>query len=148
MSLKHKENTTMTNEDHKSIVRRFINAFKTNDQDTLTEVVALDFMAHVPGLAGPVDRETLFQRIGLLSAAFSDLSVTIEDQVAEEDKVATRFTWRGTHTGDFQGFSPTGMQVEISAVSIERFKSGKIVERWFNQDDLGLMMQLGLFPSP
>lgn len=138
----------MTSEEHKSIVRRFIKAFETNDQDTLMEVVAVDFMANVPGLPDEVDRDTLLQRIGLLSAAFSELRATIDDQIAEDDKVATRFTWQGTHTGDFQGISPTGKHVEISAVSIERFDDGKIVERWFNQDDLGLMMQLGLIPPP
>ncbi len=138
----------MTNKDYKVIIRRFIKAFETNDQDTLKELVALDYMAHAPGAPGPVDRETLLQRINLFKATFSKLRVIIDDQIAEGDKVVTRFTWRGTHTGDFQGLSPTGKQVEISAISIERVKDGKIVERWFNQDDLGLMMQLGVFPPP
>ena len=137
----------MTNEELKAIVRRFIKAFETNDQDTLMDIVSIDFFAEVPGLPEPVDRDTLLQRIGLLSSAFSDLNATIENQIAEEDQVATRFTWRGTHTGDFQNLAPTGKQVSVSAISIERFRDGKIVERWFNQDDLGLMFQLGVFPS-
>ena len=137
----------MTTEELKAIVRRFIKAFETNDQDTLNDIVAIDFLAEVPGLPDPVDKDTLLQRIGFLSTAFSELRVTIENQIAEDDQVATRFTWQGTHTGVFQNLAPTGKQVSISALSIERFRDDKIVERWFNQDDLRLMFQLGVFPS-
>jgi steroid delta-isomerase-like uncharacterized protein len=141
-----KEHPTMTNEEHKAIVRRFIKAFAMDDQATLKEVVGGDYVAHAPGMPGPVDKETLLHRISMFNAAFSDLSVTIEDQIAEGDQVTTRITWRGTHTGNLQNLAPTGKQVEISALSVERIKDGKIVERWFNQDDLGLMRQLGVFP--
>jgi steroid delta-isomerase-like uncharacterized protein len=138
----------MTSENHKAIARRFIKAFETNDQVTIKEVLARDFMLHVPGAPGPVDRETHAQGISVFSEAFSELHVTIEDQIAEGDKVATRLTWRATHTRYFQGLAPTGNKVAVSAISIERIKDGKIVERWFNQDQLGLMRQLGVVPPP
>jgi steroid delta-isomerase-like uncharacterized protein len=138
----------MTSEEDKAIVRRFINAFEVNDQATIKEVLAPDYMAHGAGAPGPLDRETVAQRISIFSAAFSELRVTYEDQIAEGDKVVSRLTWRGTHTGDFFGLAPTGKPVVVSAVSIERIKDGKIVERWFNQDDLGLMQQLGAIPPP
>ena len=138
----------MTNEEHKAIVRRFIKAFETNDQATIKEVLAPDYMAHGAGAPGPLDRETVAQRISIFTAAISDLHVTIEDQIVEGDKIVSRFTWRGTHTGDFFGLAPTGKPVVVSAVSIERIKDDKIVERWFSQDDLGLMQQLGAIPTP
>lgn len=138
----------MTAEENKAIVRRFIKAFETNDQATIKEVLAPDYMAHGAGAPGPLDRETVAQRISIFTAAISDLRVTIEDQIVEGDKIASRFAWRGTHTGDFFGLAPTGKPVVVSAVSIERIKDGKIVERWFSQDDLGLMQQLGAIPTP
>ena len=130
-------------EEHKAIVQRFIEGFKTNDLATLKKLMAPDYVAHAPGMPGPLDRETVLQRISMLFAAFSDLSIIIEDQIAEGDRVASRFTWRATHTGDYQGLAPTGKQVAVSIVTIERIKDGKIVERWVNQDNLGLMQQLG-----
>ena len=137
----------MTSEEHKAIVRRFLNAFEVNDQATIKEVLVRDYVAHAPGTPVPLDRDTVAQRIGTFSAAFSGLSSTIEDQIAEGDKVVTRFTWEGTHTGDFFGLGPTGKAVAVSAVSIERIKDNRIVERWFSQDDLGLMQQLGVIEA-
>ncbi len=84
----------------------------------------------------------------MISAAFSNNHYTIEDQIAEGDRVATRVTWRATHSGDFQGHPPTGKQIEVSGIAIERRKDGKIVERWLNYDQLGVMQQLGLVPPP
>jgi steroid delta-isomerase-like uncharacterized protein len=136
------------NEENKAIIRRFIEAFEKNDQETIRELVAGDYEAHGPGAPKPVDRETLMQRISVFNAAFRDLHVVIEQQIAEGDLVTSRLTWRGTHTGEFQGIAPTGKQVAVSAVSIERVKDGKIAERWFLQDYLGLMRQLGAIPSP
>jgi steroid delta-isomerase-like uncharacterized protein len=135
----------MANEENKAIVRKFLNAFEANDQAVIKEVLARDYMAHAPG--GPFDRETVAQRISMFTAAFSELHATIEDQIAEGDKIVSRFTWGGTHTGDFFGLAQTGKSVTVSAVSIERIKDGRIVERWFHQDDLGLMQQLGAIPS-
>jgi steroid delta-isomerase-like uncharacterized protein len=136
----------MTNEENKAIVRRFFTAFVANDQATIREVLAPDYVAHAPGAPGPLDRETVAQRIGTFTAAFSKLRGTIEDQIAEGDKVVTRLTWGGTHTGDFFGLAPTGKPVVVSIVSIERIKDGRIAERWVHQDDLGLMQQLGAIP--
>jgi steroid delta-isomerase-like uncharacterized protein len=80
--------------------------------------------------------------------AFSDSHYTIEDQVGEGDKVATRMTWRATHTGDFQGLPPTGKQIAVSGITITRIKDGKIVEHWPSIDQLGMMQQLGVIPAP
>ena len=80
--------------------------------------------------------------------AFPDVHFTIEDQVAEADKVVTRWTWRGTHQGPFQGIPPTGKHVMVTGVGINRFANGKVVENWTNMDILGLLQQLGVVPAP
>ena len=84
----------------------------------------------------------------LYFTAFPDLHFTIEDQIAEGDRVVTRFTARGTHQGAFIGIPPTGKQGVVTGTGIDRFANGKIVEAWFNSDDLGLLQQLGVVPSP
>lgn len=138
----------MSTEQNKALPRRFFNAFETNDQAALKEVLAPDFVAHHPGAPGPVDRAGLLQVVNMYKAAFSDQHYTIEDQIAEGDKVTTRVTWRATHNGDFQGISPTGKRVEISGIAVARIKDGKIVERWLELDQMGMMQQLGLVPPP
>jgi predicted ester cyclase len=80
--------------------------------------------------------------------AFSDLQNTIEDQVAEGDKVVTRFRTRGTHQGESEDLGPpTGNRMEVTGITIERFSEGKIVEDWTNFDALGLMQKLGMIPE-
>jgi predicted ester cyclase len=91
----------------------------------------------------------MLQGLGMISAAFSDSHYTVEDQIAEGDKVATRPTWRAIHSaGDFQGLPPAGKQVVVLGISIERIQDGKIVERWVSYDQIGMMQQLGLIPPP
>ena len=80
-------------------------------------------------------------------AAFPDFSVTIEDAIAEGDRVAVRVTVRGTHQGALMGIPPTGKQIAIKAISMWRVTDGRIVERWESADTLGLMQQLGVIPN-
>ena len=86
--------------------------------------------------------------MGEFRSAFPDFHVTIEDQIAEGDRVATRWTMRGTHEGEFRGISPTGKQITVTGIGIFRFSDGKVVESWDNFDQLGMMRQLGVIPSP
>ena len=72
----------------------------------------------------------------------------LEDMIAEGDKVAVRFTLRGTHGGDLMGIPPTGKPVAVTGIDINRIADGKIAERWANFDALGLMQQLGVIPTP
>ena len=80
-------------------------------------------------------------------AAFPDIQLTVEDQVAEGDKVVTRYTLRGTHKGEFAGIAPTDKQVTFTGIWIYRIEGGKIVERWGNSDRAGLLEQIGAIPS-
>ena len=84
--------------------------------------------------------------VSAFRVAFPDLHATVEDQIAEEGKAAMRFTARGTHKGEFQGIPPTGKQVTLSGIDIQRIVDGKIVENWVSLDALGLLQQLGVLP--
>ena len=139
----------MTTEQNKAVVRRFFEASEASDQAALNEVLAPDLVAYSDHAPGPQNREVHVQGIRMFNAAFNDVHFTIEDQIAEGDKVATRATWRAVHSkGDFQGLPPTGKQLAASGTTIERIKDGKIVERWVNADLLGMLQQLGLVPPP
>ena len=81
-------------------------------------------------------------------AAFPDLRGTIEDMVAEGDKVASRLRWRGTHQAELMGIPPTGKQGDFTRIAIHRIEGGKVVEGWVNFDAMGMMQQLGVVPSP
>ena len=139
----------MTTEQNKAIVRRFFESLGGNDQAALNELLSADLVAHMPGMPGPLTRELMLQGASVFSAAFSEGHYTVEDQIAEGDKVTTRTTWQAIHSaGDFQGVPPTGKRVAASAISIERIQDGKIVERWLSYDQIGMMQQLGLIPPP
>ena len=131
-------------EQNKELVRRFFEAFAADDQETLKELLAPDHIFH--HTAGPVDRETHLQGITAFTTTFSDLEFTIEEQIAEGDLVVTRLTWRAIHSGNFQGQPPTNNEVEVAGISIERIGEGRIAERWYIHDELGLMQQLGILP--
>jgi predicted ester cyclase len=75
--------------------------------------------------------------------AFPDFHTTVEDQIAEGDRVVTRWRMNGTHGGEFRGIAPTGAELEVTGIGIFRFSEGKVVESWDNFDQLGMMQQLG-----
>jgi steroid delta-isomerase-like uncharacterized protein len=138
----------MSIEQNKAIARQLNQAFDTNAQAMLNELLAPDLMAHFPGLPAPLNREALLQVVSQFAAAFTDNHTTTDDQIAEGDKVMTRITWRAVHSGDFQGIPATGKQIEVSGIAIERIQDGKIVEHWSNLDQMSLMQQLGAIPAP
>jgi steroid delta-isomerase-like uncharacterized protein len=112
------------------------------------KLFAPDFVYHDPAgeeLSGPEDVKAY---AAMLRAAFPDLHQTIEDQIAEGDKVAYRWTARGTHDGELMGIAPTGKRVEFTGIAVARLANGKIEEIWENYDALGMIRQLGVVPSP
>lgn len=117
--------------------------------DVLDQLVAGDLVIHgaTPGqdIHGP---EGVRQFYGKLREAFPDLHFTIEDQLAMEDKVVTRWVASGTHQGEFQGLPPTGKQITLTGIDIDRLANGKVVECWPQADELGLLHQLGVVPAP
>jgi predicted ester cyclase len=113
------------------------------------EVVAGDYLGRVCTSTGEVyGREGYRRFYAALRQAFPDFRFTVEDQIAEGDLVVTRWAARGTHTGELRGIPPTGEQGCISGMSIDRLADGKVVECWVNSDELGLLQQLGVVPTP
>ena len=112
------------------------------DELLAEEYVNYAFPASAPGPEG------FKQVMGMFFAAFPDMHVAIEEQVAEGDKVASRGTFTGTHTGEFMGIAATGRPVSVSYIDVWRFRDGKAVENWVQMDMLGLMQQLSVVPAP
>jgi predicted ester cyclase len=95
-----------------------------------------------------VDDHELAHHIQLFEAAFPAYTFVAQDALGEDDKVAVRATFCGTHQGEFYGIPATNKQVSISLMLIYRIANGKIVEHWMNADSLGLLQQLGAVPTP
>lgn len=87
-------------------------------------------------------------RLQAIRSAFPDHHLTIEDQVAEGDKVVTRVTFHGTHQGQFNGIAPTGKQVKWPGIAMDRIADGKVVEMWHVQNTAGLLQQIGATSPP
>ncbi len=139
----------MSVEQNKDLARRWLEGVWGKGNVALVdELAGTDFVWHwaPPGLAS--DREGYRQFIRMNFEAFADVSCATEDVVAEGDKAAGRWTWRGTHKGEFMGVAPTGTRVTLTGIGINRIVDGKIVEEWCEMDMLGLMQQLGAVPPP
>lgn len=135
-------------QENKALVRRaFEDVYNQGNLAAVDEYVAGTFVIHAPSedIHGPTGTQ---QYIAMLRAAFPDFHITIEDQVADGDRVVTRWRAEGTHLGEFQGIPPTGRHATFTGTDIDRVVGGKVVECWTNTDDLGLMQQLGVIPTP
>lgn len=129
---------------NKAAARRFFEAAASGDLDAFDELFMADYHDH--DIANAQDTrgiEGIRREVQGYRSAFA-FDFDIETQVAEGDQVATRWSWRGTHRGDFMGLPATGKDVEMAGVTIFRFQDGKIAEGWWNWDLLGMMRQLGL----
>jgi steroid delta-isomerase-like uncharacterized protein len=116
--------------------------------ELVEEIYAPDFVDHDPAMPEDVRGvEGAREFYSMYSSAFPDTQITIEDQVAEGDMVATRWTARGTHQGELMGVPPSGNRVEVAGVTISRIEGGKIVEEWDNYDALGMMQGIGAIPE-
>jgi steroid delta-isomerase-like uncharacterized protein len=135
-------------EANKAIVRRFIDeVFNEGRLAAIAEVVDRGYIMHgtepeVRGQQGMQEFVTTYR------TALPDYHCTIEDQVAEGDKVVTRWTVRGTQRGELDGIPPTGKPVTLAGIVIDRIANGRMAETWQQADVLGMMQQLGLIPAP
>jgi steroid delta-isomerase-like uncharacterized protein len=138
----------MSAEQNKAIVRRWVEGgWNGGDLDLVDELYAQDYTLNDPAM--PVHgREGFKQYVTMYRSVFPDLRFTLEDLVAEGDKVAWRLTARGTHKGALMGIPPTDKQVAISAIVVSRFDNGKWAEDWLNIDMLGMLQQIGAIPAP
>ena len=131
-------------EAHRRVVQRQVDeVWNAGNLAVLDELMAPDFVSHRTSPGIPPDRKGFAQIVSMHRKAFSDLRVTVEDMVADGDKVANRWSWTGTHDGVFMGIQPTGKRVTQTGISIHRFEGGKIVEQWHEMDTVGVLQQLG-----
>jgi steroid delta-isomerase-like uncharacterized protein len=137
-------------EENKAIVRQQEEElFTQGNLDAADEVYAPDYVGHDPSNSEEVrGLEAAKRAASDYRQAFPDLRVTVEDLIAEGDRVAARLRFRGTHLGELDGIAPTGRRVDCTGIVISRIEEGKIAEDWANFDDLGMMRQLGLIPKP
>jgi predicted ester cyclase len=136
-------------EANKASVRRFYNeVFNKKNRAAIDEFIAPNQVDHAapPGLPGGI--EGVKQTLTMYLTAFPDLHFTVEDLIAEGDKVVARLTARGTQQGAFMGIPPTGKQVTVPAIDINRIAGDKSVEHWLEMNTLGLLQQLGVVPMP
>jgi steroid delta-isomerase-like uncharacterized protein len=138
----------MSAEESKSIVRRLLEEPWT-DLDVVDELVDESYVGHDPSLPGPLDGPQGFKdNVSMFRAAYSDARITVDDQIAEGDTVASRWTGRGTHDGELMGVPASGKQVTVSGIVVSRVANGKVVEEWTNWDTLGMLQQIGAVPGP
>lgn len=136
-------------EANKALIRRFFEeVWSTGDLSRRDAFLDAGYRGHMAGAAEPIDREGWTAWFQGFRAAFPDARFTVEDMVAEGDRVAARLTMRGTHLGPLNGVPPTGRAVVVSGMSLERVADGRIVEGWNENDALGLLQQLGVLPPP
>jgi steroid delta-isomerase-like uncharacterized protein len=137
----------MTTHENEALVRRFIDEIFLHGRfDAVDELVAEDFTAHTWGPM-PQGRDGLKAAIERVSAALSDAAMTIDDVIADGDRVAVRLTSSATQSGPFMGMPPTGRRYEIGEIHIFRIRDGRVVEHWHQADFLGMLRQLGMMPG-
>ena len=134
---------------NKALSKRLLEeAFNAGNVAIMDEILADGFVNYDAALPEPsVGIEAAKASVMVYRDAFPDLKITIEEQIAEGDKVVTRWSARGTHQGDLMGIPPTGKQGTVTGITIERITGGKIVESHTNWDTLGLLQQLGVVPA-
>ena len=134
--------------DNKALVRRYVEeVLNKKNLALIDELFAPSFIDHdssMPEAKGPAGVKRL---AAMVHASFPDLHFTIEDMIAEGDKVVYRYSMRAAHQNDFMGIAATGKQINVTGIHIYRVGDGKLQEEWENWDMLGLMRQLGVLPS-
>ncbi len=137
----------MSTQANKAIVRRLIEAaWNQGNLAVIDELIAPDYVLHIDA-PGPGGREGYKQDVAMHRSAFPDLQFTIDDLVAEGDKVVLRATLRGTHQGEYIGIPPTDKAITLTAISVRRIADGQIAEEWVELDMLGLLQQFGVIPG-
>jgi steroid delta-isomerase-like uncharacterized protein len=135
-------------EENKALVRRWVEAFNEGNLDAVDDLLTDSYVRHDPNspeVRGPEEEKQL---IAMYRSAFPDLRFTVEDMVAEADKVVARVGISATHEGELLGIPPSGRRLSFTAMELYRLEGGKIDEQWVNVDTLGMMQQIGAIPAP
>jgi steroid delta-isomerase-like uncharacterized protein len=139
-----------TSVENKAVSRRWIEVFNKRDDAAEAEVRAPDYVAYAPASLEPalLDSAAWSRFLSGFVEGFPDLQISVEDAVGEDDLVAQRVQFTGTHMGEFQGLPPTHRTVSFSGLELNRFVDGRVAEHWFQLDALTLLQQLGLVVVP
>lgn len=136
----------MSTEENKALTHRGFDRLNERNWASFNELVAPEIVAHIASTT--IQGLAAYQQfLSSNYTAFPDLHFTVEDLIAEGDRVVARYTGQGTHQGDLMGIPPTGKQVTVSNILITRIANDKVVEQWLNYDALGMLQQLGVIPS-
>jgi steroid delta-isomerase-like uncharacterized protein len=139
----------MPESENKAVVQRFIDEVLNQGKlETADEIVAEDFVELDPLPGQRQGRGGLKEIVALLRTAFPDMHWSVDETIAAGEKVVTRFTWTGTHKGDFLGIPATGRPVSVKGVVIDRIVGGKMTDSRILMDNLGMMQQLGVISPP
>ena len=134
----------MSTEENKALVRSVYDAINAKDPDALDGLMAADMNSNTRFPHADGGLQGFKESFKAALASFPDYAITIDDQIAEGDKVVTRYTASGTQEGDFMGVAPTGERVELVGIDIDRIEDGKIVEHWSEASLDELMVKLGV----
>jgi steroid delta-isomerase-like uncharacterized protein len=138
----------MSVEEQNAVIHHWIDTWNKQDLDAAGDLLAPDYVRHdanLPDVHGPTAELEFIA--GALSA-FPDLHLRAEQLIAQDGLVSVRFSFRGTHQGEFLGVPATGREVRFESMEVFRLASGKIAEQWVVMNALGLFQQLGAIPSP
>jgi steroid delta-isomerase-like uncharacterized protein len=141
----------MLSETNKTVSRRFFEeVFGKGKLNVLDEIIATDHVNSGPGALPqlPTGPDGAKQLVTVYRNAFPDIRFTIDEQIAEGDKVVTRWSADGTHKGELVGIPATGKTSTVTGITVDRFVSGKIAETWGIFDQFGMLQQLGVIPMP
>ena len=139
----------MSTDENKVLAGRFIQVWVPGNLGLVDELAAPDITVSFPVLGEPVRGAEAFKHLlAQFHAAFPDAEMSVEEQIAEEDKVATRWWFSGTHRGEVLGIPPTGKSVAVTGISIYHLAGGRVTDDRGEDDALGLMRQLGMVPAP
>jgi steroid delta-isomerase-like uncharacterized protein len=139
----------MSAEENKALMQRFVDeVMNKGNMAVAQELVALDYIEHDPLPGQQQGRQGLIDTLTMVRTAFPDLEWTIEELVAEGEKVASYNTWRGTHLGVFLGIPPTGKRVTVPAMVFDTWIDSKLKESRLLMNVMSLMQQLGVVPVP
>ena len=142
----------MSEAENRALFERYFDQVANKDNlDMADEIFATDYQHHDPANPDPrpmIGSQAVKDHLTSLKGAFPDLIFDIDDIVAEGDGIVVRWTARGTNTGDYFGMPATGKPIEITGMNTWVTRDGKAIEGWVNRDDMGLLQQLGVIPTP
>jgi steroid delta-isomerase-like uncharacterized protein len=139
----------MSEEKNRALVSRIWDeVWNAGNMNTVDEVLSATYVGHIPSTPGINGREAFKQMVGSYRTAFPDVTLTVDDLIADGDRVVARWTSRGTHTGPFGAIPASGNRIEVMGISIFLIVDGFVQEEWEGFDTMALMQQLGVLPAP